>query len=67
MNPPPAIRDVRRGRAVDSIEITGHDGSVLHVSVDGFNAPECQRHREELLQWLKGSGIPLVDEAGEPR
>jgi hypothetical protein len=62
-----AIRDVRRGRAVDAIEVTAADGSVLHLCVDGFNAPECQRHREELLRWFRASGIPLVDEAGRPQ
>jgi len=58
-----AIRDVRRGLAVDAIEVISRDGSVLHITVDGYDAPECQRHRDELLGWLKASGIPVVDEA----
>ena len=34
------IRDVRRGRALDSVEITAHNGDVLHIAVDGFTADE---------------------------
>jgi hypothetical protein len=59
------IRDVRRGRAVDSIEVTARDGSVLHLTVDGFGAAEARRHREELLRWLKAAGIPILDEGRE--
>jgi hypothetical protein len=66
-NPAGVIRYARRGRAVDAIEVTARDGSVLHLTVDGFDATECQRHREELLGWLKASGIPLVDDAGRPQ
>ena len=58
------IRDIRRGRALDSIEITAHYGDVRHVTVDGFTADERRRHREEMLQWLTGSGIPLVSDEG---
>jgi len=58
------IRDIRRGNDPASIEITHRDGSVLHVTVNGFTADEGQRHREELVRWFVASGIRLVgDEA----
>lgn len=63
-NPTLAIRDIRRGRAVDAIEVTARDGSVLHLTVDGFGAEECREHREELLRWFRASGIPVLDDAG---
>jgi hypothetical protein len=56
------IRDIRRGHDPASIEITARDGSVLHIIADGFTADEVRRHREELVSWFVGSGIPCVDE-----
>jgi hypothetical protein len=61
-NPALVIRYARRGRAVDVIEVTALDGSVLHLCVDGVDGPECQRHREELLRWFAASGIPILGE-----
>ena len=58
------IRDIRRGPDLASIELTANDGRVLRVLADGLGADEVRRHREELLVWLKGSGIPLVEDAG---
>jgi len=58
------IRDIRRGNDPASIEITHRDGSVLHLTVDGFTTDEGQRHREELVRWFIASGIPLASEEG---
>jgi hypothetical protein len=58
------IRDLRRGRDLDSVELSHLDGRVLHPVAHGVTADERRRHREELIAWLVGSGIPLVTDKG---
>ena len=57
------IRDCRRGFDLANVELTNSDGRVLHVVVHGLTPDEQRRHREELISWLVGSGIALVDDS----
>lgn len=58
------IRDVRRGRELESLVLTAIDGRALHVIAYGFTEDEARRNREELIRWFVASGIPLADNEG---
>ena len=56
-----AIRDCRRGEALDELELTAEDGRVVILHAFGVTPDEKQRMRESALALLAASGVPVVE------